>query len=236
MGGKFVMGRKGTRINDSDEMFKYLRTKRKVNISVAQTKFQNHPKVWDDLFNKVELMQEDFDSIKFSGNGQSVWSGFTSTITQVVPQTILTISGFNEVVDEMVSNESHTGSALKGSMFEKWSLDNVLSSANNRVTFQKQGSMNQKRISDGYNIANQTLWDMKHYYKKMGQSTNNDQAADYDEIVKQGYTSQNGGYKVTTVNYLFPSKEGAKANKWLATTYGFGVYYVAEPTNLVKYA
>lgn len=233
--GKFVMGRPGTRIGDADEMLKYLEKTRNADVTIAKTKFTNHADIWDDLLSTVEIVEDDFKGVNFNGSGQSVWSNFTSTITEVVPGTIHTIEGFNEVVSDMVTNDQHTGSALKGSMFEKWSLANVVPNANNRITFAKQGTLNQNRTSDGYNKTSKELWDMKHYEHKMAQGTNNNQAADYDEIVKNGYKSQEG-YDVTSINYLFPSKDAAKANDWLATTYGFGVYYVKEPTTLKKYA
>ena len=89
--------------------------------------------------------------------------------------------------------------------------------------------MGQDRSSDGFDASSGTLWDMKHYTEKMAASTNNNQAADYDEILKGGYRSTSGK-TITAVNYLFPSLDAAKANKWLATVYGFEPVPAAIPS------
>lgn len=132
----------------------------------------------------------------------------------------------------MVGISSQIGAALKGPMFEKWSLDNVLATKRQRITFEKQGSMNKRRQSDGYDASTKTLWDMKHYDGTLVQDKK--QAADYFEIINNGYKSIEN-LTATSANYLFPSVEGAQKNEWLSTIYGFSIYYVGKGNVLTQH-
>jgi hypothetical protein len=229
--GKFLSGRAGKRLTSAQSCQDYLAGSG-VDMEVVGKKLTDHAPLWDSVFSTVEFVEEDFQKIK--GSGQSAYCSFTKSVCAAMPRLAPQISGFNEVAAAMVKAEAGAACALKGSMFERWSLSNVLAAAGTRIRFPKRGAMTQERVSDGFDKSTGTLWDMKHYLKKMAESTNNNQAGDYDEILDKGYKSTEG-VTIKAVNYLFPSKDAAEANAWLITTYGFGVYYVEDPATLKQY-
>ncbi|HET7486678.1 MAG TPA: hypothetical protein VFJ85_02030 [Acidimicrobiales bacterium] len=230
--GNFLMNRAGKRLKTAKECEDCL-TGQGLDMTIVGPKLTGHAPLWNALFGIAWFVEDDFK--KVTGNGQAAYCSFTQTVNSLMPRLAPQISGFNEAVAAMVKAEPGPACAMKGSMFERWTLSNVLASAGQRIRFKKQGNMGQDRSSDGYDPATGTLWDMKHYTEKMAASTNNDQAADYDEILTKGYKSITG-QTISAVNYLFPTLDAAKANKWLASTYGFGVYYVEDPTTLKQHA
>lgn len=220
--GHYQTGRLGTRITNTKHMLKFLKSK-KADVGITKRKFKKGiGPVVNVVLDTVELMEEDFKGVSFSGAASKVHKSMISRLNSFVPTLITSGTGFNLMAAEMVKQGGGMASSIKGAMFEKWSLYNVLTQAKGRVSFAKQGHMTCARSSDGFEAATGTLWDMKHYF-----STNvpSDQAADYSEILTNGYVSKEGK-KVSRVCYLFPSEEGAKQNAWLSNVYGFSIYHV----------
>lgn len=227
--GRMVTGRSGNRINKRQDLIDHLRGL-KGDTTKLEDKFNNHGPVFDKIFQSVEIMKEDFPKLPSTTSGP-VYTYFISTVNQVVPSMTRTISALNDVAEDVVKIDKSVANSCKGRWFENWCLDNVIPGAKGRATFTKKGTMASDRLSDGYDPTKQELWDMKH----TDGTVPTDQAKDYSEILNNGYKSKEG-YKVKAVNYLFPTIDGAKANSGLATTYGFGVYYVDSAKGLTKYA
>lgn len=228
--GRFVTGRAGKRLRDTDDVVDYLK-RRKADTTTTEAKFANMSHIYNAALQTVEVMEEDFKAMPISASPDVAHQNFVSTFNEVVPTLTRTVSAFNEVAVAQVNVGGGLASSLKGSQFEHWARQNVLTHANKRITVKKKGKMTQDRTSDAYDAAKQTLWDIKHY---LDTNVPKDQAEDYYEIVSKGYKST-GGDVVSQVNYLFPTIDGAKQNDWLSTSYGFGVYYVDKNT-LKKYA
>lgn len=228
--GRYVTGRVGTPIKTTDDMVAYLKG-RGADTTTVEDKFTRIGPVVGAVLTHVEIMQEDFDMINVLGSADQVHRNMISTLTSAAPALIRTGSAFDEMAAIMVSKGKSLASSLKGAMFEKWALGNVLTTANNRISFDQQGKMTNSRTSDGYDKSTGTLWDMKHYFDH---NVPADQAADYDRIVRKGYKSTKGGYQVSSVSYLFPTIEGAKQNEWLANQYGFSIYYI-DTDKMMRY-
>lgn len=219
--GRFKTGRAGKRLRDTKDLLAYLK-KRGADTTTTEDKFTRMDPIYNATLQTVEVMEEDFKAMPISTNPATAHQNFVSTFNEVVPTLTRTVSAFNEVAEAQVKQGGGLASSLKGSQFEHWARQNVLTHANKRITVKKKGKMSQDRTSDAYDAAKQTLWDIKHY---LDTNVPKDQAEDYYEIVINGYTSTNGDV-VSQVNYLFPTLDGAQQNEWLSTSYGFGVYYV----------
>lgn len=228
--GRFETGRAGKRLRDTDDVLDYLK-RRKADTTTTEDKFTRMGPIYDAALQTVEVMEEDFKNMPISPNPATAHQHFVSTFNEVVPTLTRTVSAFNEVAEAQVKQGGSLASPMKGSQFENWARQNVLTHANKRITVKKKGKMIQDRTSDAYDAAKHTLWDIKHY---IDTNVPKDQAEDYSEIVANGYKST-GGDVVRQVNYLFPTIDGAKQNDWLKFTYGFGVYYV-DKGNLKKFA
>ena len=218
--GRFLTGRPGKRMKNTKDVVSFLNAQG-ASTTTTEDKFKRMGDIYDAALNAVEVTENDFRKMPISTNPDQAHTYFVSTFNEVVPSLTRTASAFGEVAEAMVAQGGSLASSMKGSQFEHWARQTVLTHANKRITVKQQGKMASDRSSDAYDAKNNTLWDMKHYFDT---NVPKDQAEDYYLIVTKGYTSTSGD-TVNQVNYLFPSIEGAKQNKRLNTLYGFGIYY-----------
>lgn len=223
--GRFVTGRVGKRLRDTNDVVTYLK-KRGADTTTTEDKFTRMDPIYNAALSTVEVVEDDFKNMPISASPDVAHQHFVSTFNEVVPTLTRTVSAFNELAEAQVNQGGSLASSLKGAQFEHWARQNVLTHANKRIKINKQGKMTSSRTSDAYDATTRTLWDMKHYF---GSDVPQDQAEDYQKIVSNAYKST-GGDVVIQVNYLFPTIDGAKQNKWLNSTYGFGVYYIDKNT------
>ena len=94
-----------------------------------------------------------------------------------------------------------------------------------RASFDKgrYPSLAKTRTSDGFIESSGALWDFKHTVDKVPV----DQADDYFKILNRGMESTEG-LKVQSVNFLFATEAGAKANAHLLKR-GFRVHFMKPP-------
>jgi Domain of unknown function (DUF4157) len=158
---------------------------------------------------------------------------FVRYLTSVVPAKVgPDIKELNRIAAAIVKAEVRRGSAMKGPMFEQWAalhIPELASRSFSRTTFDLRKLLHKtfppyRRQVDTWVPDKGEIWDMKHYLGKVPTG----QADDYAALV--GHAADDGKV-VKTINYLFPTKAAALANKHLATRYKFLVHYVDPVTN-----
>jgi hypothetical protein len=127
----------------------------------------------------------------------------------------------------------------KGSDFENWARQELFEGKARRITILPEDNPKLDRLADGVGISKErriadaywkedgSIWELKSGYKKGG--IDQDQLYEYSLMEEAGSVNVRvGGRKeklpVTSVNYLFDSKAGAKANQSGAATF----WYVDE--------
>jgi hypothetical protein len=141
------------------------------------------------------------------------------------------IGKLNKIAAALLEADARQGSALKGAMFEIFArvhLQEFAGKAFRRVRFRAGAGLElatESRTSDFFIEATGELWDFKH-----AASVDAAQARDYAKILN---SVSEGLPRVQSINYLFPSKAWAVANRSLADTAGFFVHYVDEAGKVV---
>jgi hypothetical protein len=137
----------------------------------------------------------------------------------------------NKIAEAVMKADKAQGAALKGSMFEIFArvhLPEFAGKVFKRVRFKKSGVLElakETRSSDFFVEATGELWDFKHAAK-----VDLPQAGDYLNILNKA--TEEGIPRVLSINYLFPSKAWAEANRVLIDAYGFFVHYVDDAGKL----
>jgi hypothetical protein len=85
-----------------------------------------------------------------------------------------------------------------------------------------------RRSSDAWVSKFGELWDFKHVAGAVDPA----QVRDYQRILK--YEARRGAPKVTSINYLFPDRAAAEANRGLLSTKGFNVWYLGPSGKRIR--
>ncbi|HYR11069.1 MAG TPA: DUF4157 domain-containing protein [Longimicrobium sp.] len=205
-----------------------------LNRTLIEYKLNKHP-VYMLAIRRAGLTNLDFGALKGflvpadANNALTAYQTFTRYVTSLVPVRMgPDIRGFNQLMADMVALRPRVAAALKGPMFETFAKVHLGRFRNirfGRATFTGQG-LSRTRTSDGFIEWSQALWDFKHTFEKVPPS----QAQDYLRILSKGLVSTEGK-TVRSINYLFPTREAAEANKHLQQL-GFFVHYVTPPSTV----
>jgi hypothetical protein len=165
-------------------------------------------------------------------NPETAYKTFMRYLTFTVPaRTGGDIGKMNKIAEAVMKADKAQGAALKGSMFEIFArvhLPEFAGKVFKRVRFKKSGVLElakETRSSDFFVEATGELWDFKHAAK-----VDLPQAGDYLNILNKA--TEEGIPRVLSINYLFPSKAWAEANRVLIDAYGFFVHYVDDAGKL----
>ncbi|MGE7414690.1 eCIS core domain-containing protein [Methylobacterium tarhaniae] len=213
----------------------------KLNLKMIRKKLKSRPAL-AKLIESAELTADDFGKIAhfttagdLASEAQS-YRTFVRYLTAVVPaKADGDITKLNKIIAAMMKTDAkmsekvktaiiRQGSAIKGSMFEGFAKLNIPELGGKdfaRVTFKKTATLaleKTQRTADNFVAATGEIWEIKHTWDKVPA----DQMRDYQKIIGQAAP---GGAKVKGVNYLFPDKAAAEANKHLKDA-GFGVRYL----------
>jgi hypothetical protein len=218
------------------------------NLRVAKisTKLRKKGSALMEAIQRAGLTDADFGPIKhFLTEGDKInhalaYKTFVRYLTNVVPAKVgPDIKKLNDILAAMVRAEVRRGSALKGAMFEQWVAMHIPKFAGMgfaRITFDLKKLIKKafppyqrhvdKWVPDAATGTGQ-IWDMKHHLGRVPAG----QVDDYAELI--GKVAPDGK-KVSSVNYLFPTKAAAQANRHLLSNAGFLVYYVDDITSTMK--
>lgn len=162
-------------------------------------------------------------------NPATAYRTFTRTMSSLVAAKVgRDIDTLNDIAKVIVAMEPRWGAAFKGPMFESFAKLHAGKFRNikfGRASFDKgrYPSLAKTRTSDGFIESSGALWDFKHTVDKVPV----DQADDYFKILNRGMESTEG-LKVQSVNFLFATEAGAKANAHLLKR-GFRVHFMKPP-------
>lgn len=153
---------------------------------------------------------------------------FSRYLTSLVPAKIgPDITEFNRIAEAAGKVEvAGAANALKGSMFENFArlyvTDFRTANLGRKVyTYAMiNGLESSSRSSDAWVSQFGELWDFKHIAGAVDPS----QVRDYQRILK--YEARKASPQVTSINYLFPTREAAEANRALVTMKGFKAWYL----------
>jgi hypothetical protein len=175
----------------------------------------------------------DFMTAADRANPETAYKTFTRYLTFAASaRTEGDIGKLNKIASALVEADARQGAALKGAMFEVFArvhLPEFAGKVFRRVRFRSGAGLElaaESRTSDFFIEATGELWDFKHAAK-----VDLAQAKDYAKILN---TVSEGLPRVQSINYLFPSKAGAEANKHLKDVAGFFVHYVDEAGKLAR--
>lgn len=162
-------------------------------------------------------------------NPATAYRTFTRTMSSLIAAKVgRDIDTLNEIAKVIIALEPRWGAAFKGPMFESFAKLHAGKFRNikfGRATFDKSRykSLAKTRTSDGFIESSGALWDFKHTVDKVPV----DQADDYFKILTRGMESTEGT-KIKSVNFLFATEAGAKANAHLIKR-GFKVHFIKPP-------
>lgn len=156
---------------------------------------------------------------------------FSRFITSLVPAKVgPNVEEFNRIVAAAGTVEQEITNALKGPMFENYARlyvsDFRFAGFVRRRYTQSMipGLERANRSSDGFISRTSELWDFKHTSGVVDAA----QVRDYRRILV--YEAGQPVPAVTSVNYLFPTREAAEANRRLLENAGFAVWYLSPTT------
>jgi hypothetical protein len=203
---------------------------KKLNTKQIAEYLESHPALMR-VITKAELTDADFMGMEGfltgadASNAETARKTFTRYLTYLVPgKTGNDIEKFNMIMEDMFQVDEHLSEAekanqlgqaraLKGSMFEAYArmhLPEFQGKVFSRVRFTAKGALElakESRTADFFIDATGELWDFKSSMKVDMQ-----QVTDYVAILDH---TEPGLAKVTSIHYLFPSKELAEANSKL---------------------
>jgi hypothetical protein len=165
-------------------------------------------------------------------NPLTAYETFTRYLTYMVPSKT---GGGKEGIEKLNNIFKAMGNAasprsLRGSMFEAYAATHLPEFAGKSlkgVEFASTAELKliKSRTPDFFLEASGELWDLKTAAKYDPK-----QLTDYLAIMRR---YKDGPWKVTSINYLFPSKELAEANKAIKD-YGALVHYIDEAGKIAK--
>jgi hypothetical protein len=179
-------------------------------------------------FGKIGAFLTDADKL----NPETAYKTFTRYLSYAVPsKTGKDIGKLNKIFDAMMQAEGSSVAArsLKGSIFEAFAATHLPEFAGKSlkgVEFTSTGGLilTKGRTPDFFLDATGELWDLKTSLKHDPK-----QLADYIKILNH---TEPGLPKVTSINYLFSSKELAEANRKIKDA-GALVHYVDTAGKIV---
>lgn len=131
-------------------------------------------------------------------------------------------------IPEALGDQGIPNPAQKGSDFENWARKELFNGDAKRVTVYPEdnkhlddlgddvGITKNRRITDAYWTDDGSLWELKSGYEKGG--IDKDQLYEYSLMEQAGYVNARVGNKkenlpVKSINYLFATEAGARANQ-----------------------
>jgi len=161
---------------------------------------------------------------------------FSRYLTALVPAKIgPDINEFNRIAAAAGKVEkAGAANALKGPMFENFArlyVTDFRVADLGRVVYTDAmiPSLEAvRRSSDAWVSKFGELWDFKHVAGAVDPA----QVRDYQRILK--YEARRGAPKVTSINYLFPDRAAAEANRGLLSTKGFNVWYLGPSGKRIR--
>ncbi len=234
LSGLGAKGSKAAKLTSTSEVLAAL--PKGLNVDKIAPYLDSHPALMEAI-RKAGLTADDFGALpKFltgadATNLETGYNTFVRYLTYVVPaKTGSDARAFNEVMAAILKADVRQGAALKGPMFEAFArmhLPEFQNKVFKRVYFRSGATLElakERRAADFFIDATGELWDFKH-------SVDIDwvQAGDYLKIMN---TAQPGLPKVTSVNYLFATREFAENNRKLKGLGAF-VYYVDDAGKMV---
>lgn len=239
-----LVAKTGAKLLTPDDVIKALKAAEpSLRVNKISVKLRKKGSALMEAIQRAGLTDADFGPLRhFVTEGDKInqamaYKTFVRYLTNAVPAKVgPDIKKLNDVVAAMVRAEVRRGSALKGSMFEQWvamHLPQFAGMGFKRITFDLKKLIKKavppyqrhvdKWVPDPATGTGQ-IWDMKHYVGRVPA----DQVDDYAKLV--GKVAPDGN-TVTSVNYLFPTKAAATANRHILSNAGFLVYYVDELTS-----
>jgi hypothetical protein len=228
-------GKSGKVISSLAEMLAAL--PKGMNLSLIEEKLTRFPGIVAGI-REAGLTADDFKLIEEFLTGadklrpQTAYETFTRYLTFAVPsKTGKDASKLIKVFDAMMSAEGSSAAArsLKGSIFEAFAVTHLPEFAGKSmkgVEFASEGALKliKSRTPDFFLEASGELWDFKTSLKYDPK-----QLEDYIKILNH---TEAGLPKVTSINYLFSSKELAEANSKIKKS-GALVYYLDNAGKIV---
>lgn len=152
---------------------------------------------------------------------------FSRYLTSLIPAKVgPDIAEFNRIAAAASASEREVASALKGPMFENYArlyISDFRFAGFTRRSYTRSvipGLEASQRASDGFISRSGELWDFKHTAGRVDAA----QARDYERIL--AYEASRTPPGVTSINYLFPDRAAAEANRHLLDYDGFAVWYL----------
>jgi hypothetical protein len=156
-------------------------------------------------------------------NDKKLESGESAAVTPLEGGEQLTSTGKTAMQGEAGINPPQ-----KGSNFENWTRKDLFEGQAQRITIHPEDNPHLDRLGDGVGISKErrfadaywkedgSIWEMKSGYPKGG--IDQDQLYEYSLMEQAGYVNvrqdgKNVKLPVTSINYLFDTKEGALANQ-----------------------
>ena len=147
--------------------------------------------------------------------------------------------------DQAIADLDKEMASQKGSDFEQWAHKHVFDEKGTRLTLYVEDNLHLDKYGDGVGITNDEyrildkyyegeIWELKSGYEQG--AIDAEQAYEYSLMAEAGFVNvrneqnQLVSMPVSSINYLFETQEGAKAN--YNNVYGAAVWYIDETNNV----